>query len=70
VNRRPGPDGQCLLSLRTTVIPVAGIAVGVLIGGLTLATGADLPAAFLAGLPAVSGTVLGLHQLVEGPTGR
>jgi hypothetical protein len=54
-----------LLSLRTTVILTTGAAAGVLVGILSLASGADAPAAVLAGLPAGAATVAGLHQLVE-----
>lgn len=67
MTRQPDQDRKSLLSLRTTVILFVGIFVGALIGVLTIAAGKNLADAVLAALPAASGTVLGLHQLIEKP---
>ncbi|GAA3597544.1 hypothetical protein GCM10022223_10870 [Kineosporia mesophila] len=65
MSHRPAPDGESLLSLRTTVILIVGVFGGVLVGVLTIAAGSAPAAAVLAALPAAGGTVLGLHRLVE-----
>ncbi|MFJ3791354.1 hypothetical protein [Kitasatospora sp. NPDC090091] len=59
---QPGPAP--FLTVRTAIILVAAVVIGLVVGGLTFLGGGPVAAAVLAGLTGSGASVLGLHQLI------
>lgn len=63
--RRPDTSTGRLVSLRTAVILLISVAVGMLIGALTLLGGSNVPLSVVAGLGAAGVALPGLNGLID-----
>ncbi|MFF2123575.1 hypothetical protein ACFVXH_40225 [Kitasatospora sp. NPDC058184] len=61
----PGPPEPPFLSLHTTVVLLAALVIGLIIGGLTALTGAPIAAAPIAGLMSAGGSIPVLRSLIR-----
>lgn len=62
---RSGPRPRALLTLRSLVLIVVALLLGVVVGALTFVTAKHLAPAILAGFAAAGLSLKELHQLVE-----
>lgn len=58
------PSTPPLLSIRTTVILMVGLVLGVVIGALTVISGQHVALAVVIGLSAAGSSIVALHMLI------